>query len=44
MVDFIYDRIKEGKDAKIIIRELLEDIISPDYVKTSKIKAIYNNI
>jgi hypothetical protein len=36
MVDFIYDRLKEKKDIKVIIKELLEDIISPDYVKTSK--------
>ena len=31
MVEFIYKRIKEGKDSKKIIEELLNDIISPDY-------------
>ena len=31
MVEFIYKRINEGKDAKKIIDELLNDIISPDY-------------
>jgi hypothetical protein len=36
MVDFIYDKLKQTNDLKVIIKELLEDIISPDYVKTSK--------
>jgi hypothetical protein len=36
MVDFIHDRLKDKKYIKVIIKELLEDIISPDYLKTGK--------
>ena len=31
MVDFISKRLKENKDPKDIISELLEELISPDY-------------
>lgn len=31
MVDFIYERIHAGKESKMIIDDLLNDIISPDY-------------
>jgi serine/threonine protein phosphatase PrpC len=31
MVEYIYRKIKEGKDPKIIIDELLNDLVSPDY-------------
>ena len=43
MVDFIYDKLKQTNDLKIIVKELLEDIISPDYVKSSKIYIIICN-
>lgn len=36
MVEFIYKRLKEGKEPKKIIEELLYDIISPDYTQTGK--------
>lgn len=31
MVDYIYDKLNQGKESKQIIEELLNDIISPDY-------------
>jgi serine/threonine protein phosphatase PrpC len=31
MVEFIYNKLKEGKELKKVIEELLYDIISPDY-------------
>ena len=31
MVEFIYEKLHEGKDMKTITEELLNDIISPDY-------------
>jgi len=31
MVDFIYEKLKAKKDHKDVLRDLLEDIISPDY-------------
>ena len=36
MVDYIYEKLKSKKDQKVIVRDLLEDIISPDYAQTSK--------
>ena len=44
MVDFIYDKLKQTNDLKVIIKELLEDIISPDYVKTSKTYLLFVTI
>jgi len=35
MVDFVQERLKKGKEIKTIIKELLEDIISPDYTQTA---------
>ena len=37
MVDYIYEKLKTKKDQKQIVRDLLEDIISPDYAQTSKL-------
>jgi serine/threonine protein phosphatase PrpC len=31
MVAYIYDKLKQDKDPKKIVDELLNDIISPDY-------------
>ena len=31
MVEYIYDRLKQKKELKTIVEELLNDIISPDY-------------
>jgi serine/threonine protein phosphatase PrpC len=31
MVEYIYERLKKGKESKDIVTELLNDIISPDY-------------
>jgi len=38
MVDFIYEKLNKGiTDLKLIIADLLEDIISPDYKQTNGI-------
>ena len=38
MVDYVYDKFKSGiTDLKVIIKDLLEDIISEDYQKTQGI-------
>lgn len=37
MVEYIYERLKQKKDLKTIIDELLNDIISPDYTQTGMI-------
>ena len=37
MVDFLYEKLRTKKDLKQIVRDLLEDIISPDYQQTSKL-------
>lgn len=34
MVQYIYDKFKQGKEPKDIVSELLNDIISPDYTQT----------
>ena len=34
MVEYIYDRLKQKKELKAIVEELLHDIISPDYTQT----------
>ena len=34
MVEYIYDRLKQKKELKTIVEELLHDIISPDYTQT----------
>jgi serine/threonine protein phosphatase PrpC len=36
MVDYIYDRLRNKKNPKDIVQELLYDIISPDYAQTGK--------
>lgn len=36
MVEYIYDRLKQKKELKAIVEELLHDIISPDYTQTGK--------
>ena len=36
MVEYIYDRLKQKKEMKTIVEELLYDIISPDYTQTGK--------
>lgn len=36
MVEYIYDRLKQKKDLRTIVQELLYDIISPDYAQTGK--------
>lgn len=36
MVEYIYDRLKQKKELKTIVEELLNDIISPDYTQTGK--------
>lgn len=38
MVDYLYEKLRTKKDLKQIVRDLLEDIISPDYQQTSKLK------
>lgn len=40
MVEYIYDRLKQKKDLKAIVEELLHDIISPDYAQTGKLYII----
>jgi len=37
MVDYLYEKLRTKKDLKLIVRDLLEDIISPDYQQTSKL-------
>jgi serine/threonine protein phosphatase PrpC len=37
MVDYLYEKLRTKKDLKQIVRDLLEDIISPDYQQTSKL-------
>ena len=37
MVEYIYDKLKQKKALKSIVEELLNDIISPDYVQTGKL-------
>lgn len=39
MVDFVKERLNKNEDLKDIIKELLHEIISPDYTKTSKVTA-----
>jgi serine/threonine protein phosphatase PrpC len=39
MVDYLYEKLRTKKDLKQIVRDLLEDIISPDYQQTSKLFA-----
>ena len=34
MVEYIYERLKQKKELKAIVEELLHDIISPDYTQT----------
>lgn len=41
MVEYIYDRLKQKKDMKTIVEELLYDIISPDYAQTGKLLTTY---
>ena len=36
MVDFVIERLNKKKELPEIAEELLHDIISPDYSKTSK--------
>lgn len=36
MVEYIYDRLKQKKEPKAIVEELLHDIVSPDYTQTGK--------
>ena len=36
MVDFVIERLNKKVDLQEIVKELLYDIISPDYTKTSK--------
>lgn len=36
MVEYIYDRLKQKKELKAIVEELLHDIISPDYTQTGR--------
>jgi len=36
MVEYIYDRLKQKKELKAIVEELLNDIISPDYAQTGR--------
>lgn len=43
MVDFIYEKLRSKKDHKQIVKDLLEDIISPDYAQTSKIIFSHQN-
>ena len=38
MVEYIYDRLRNKKEPKDIVQELLYDIISPDYAQTGKYK------
>ena len=40
MVDFVKERLNKNEDLKDIIKELLHEIISPDYTKTSKVMLI----
>jgi serine/threonine protein phosphatase PrpC len=42
MVDYLYEKLRTKKDLKQIVRDLLEDIISPDYQQTSKLLAYYS--
>lgn len=42
MVAYIYDKLKKGKDAKSIVDELLNDIISPDYTQTGNLYLALN--
>lgn len=37
MVEYIYDRLKQKKEMKTIVEEILYDIISPDYAQTGKL-------
>jgi len=41
MVDYLYEKLRTKKDLKQIVRDLLEDIISPDYQQTSKLLMHY---
>lgn len=44
MVDYLYEKLRTKKDLKQIVRDLLEDIISPDYQQTSKLLAtVFDN-
>ena len=36
MVDFVLERLDKNMELDRIIEEMLHDIISPDYTKTSK--------
>ena len=36
MVEYIYDKLKQKMELKDIVKELLYDIISPDYAQTGK--------
>ena len=36
MVEYIYERLRQKKDQKTIVEELLNDIISPDYAQTGR--------
>lgn len=44
MVEYIYERLKQKKELKAIVEELLNDIISPDYTQTGKPKYFNPNI
>lgn len=46
MVEYIYEKLRVKKDLKQVVRDLLEDIISPDYTQTSNAYSIFidNNI
>ena len=43
MVEYIYDRLKQKKELKDIVKELLHDIISPDYAQTGKILLLHSS-
>ena len=43
MVEYIYDRLKQKKEMKTIVEELLYDIISPDYTQTGKLFLTFTN-
>lgn len=36
MVEYIYEKLRNGESLKQIVTDLLEDIISPDYTQTGK--------
>lgn len=40
MVEYIYDKLKQKMELKDIVKELLHDIISPDYAQTGKLNFI----